>query len=425
MRKILIINMLLIILLNSFYNCFANENKESQKVKYEKTCETYLEYQGISKTARYAYYEKNGKKEPAYCLNPEYKGVNENMKEYSVNLEGKISNEKIWKVIVNGYPYKTLEELGVKYKEEAYTATQFAIYSIIHNRNVNDYKSIGTESGNRTLNAYKKIMESANMSNEKMNMEIDLIPESENWEVDNFYKDCLKKEYLLKSNIESGKYIVKIKSEKIDGIKILNEEGEEKQEFNVNEKFKILVPISLLIEDINFEIEVNGNVKSNPIIFGKTIIEGTQDYALTGEKIENFEYKFEDEIPQNITKIKVIKIEKESEKKIECVKFNLLDVNKEIVFEDLVTDENGEILLENLIPGKYYLKEIEAPEKYELLDEEIEVNINFNETVEITIENILKPFPEEPIKENVVMEQVKVTEKVMQEIQKTLPVTGY
>ena len=119
MKKVLIINILLVIIFNSFCNCFASDKENTTKVKYEKTCETYLEYQGVSKTARYAYYEENGKKEPAYCLNPECKGVNENMKEYSLNIDGKITNEKIWKVIVNGYPYKTLEELGVKYKEES------------------------------------------------------------------------------------------------------------------------------------------------------------------------------------------------------------------------------------------------------------------------------------------------------------------
>ena len=30
-------------------------------VKYEKTCETYLKYQGNLKTVHYAYYEENGK----------------------------------------------------------------------------------------------------------------------------------------------------------------------------------------------------------------------------------------------------------------------------------------------------------------------------------------------------------------------------
>ena len=112
MRKILIINILLIILFNTFNNCMASELESEKIIKYEKTCETYLEYQGNLKTAHYAYYESDGKKQPAYCLNPEYYGVNENRKEYGVKLNGKISNEKIWRVIVNGYPYKTIEELG-------------------------------------------------------------------------------------------------------------------------------------------------------------------------------------------------------------------------------------------------------------------------------------------------------------------------
>ena len=425
MKKILIINILLVILFNAFSCCFANEEKNERIVKYEKTCETYLEYKGNLKTAHFAFYEIDGKKLPAYCLNPEYEGVNNERKEYSVKLNGKISNEKIWKVIVNGYPYKTLDELGVKSKEEAYTATQFAIYTVLHNRDINDYKSVGTEGGNRTLDAYKKIMESANSSSENMEVDINLLPESDKWEVDEIYKEYVKKEYLLKSNQKIGNYTVKLKGNNIDEIKILNENGEEKENFDINEKIKILVPIRLLTEDINFEIEINGSVNSKPIIYGKTMIEETQNYALTGMYNESFEYKFEDEIPQNLTKIKVIKIEKGTEKKIKNVKFNLLDENKDVIFENLVTDENGEILLENLIPGIYYLKETETPEIYEILEDEIEININLNETVEITIENILKQIPEEPIKENVVKQEVKVVENVILETPKTLPVTGY
>ena len=65
-----------------------------------------------------------------------------------------------------------------------------------------------------------------------------------------------------------------------------------------------------MIDDIKFELEITGKVNSKPIIYGKTTIKETQNYALTGKIYEDFEYNFEEEIPQNITKIKVIKIEK-------------------------------------------------------------------------------------------------------------------
>ena len=71
----------------------------------------------------------------------------------------------LWKIIINGYPYKTIEELGVANKEEAFTATKQAIYTYIHRNQLSDYEAIG-EAGQRTLNALYKIVNDANNSTE-------------------------------------------------------------------------------------------------------------------------------------------------------------------------------------------------------------------------------------------------------------------
>ncbi|MBR3832603.1 MAG: thioester domain-containing protein, partial [Mycoplasmataceae bacterium] len=241
MKKILIMNILLVIFLNSFYICFAKENNLESNleiIKYEKDCQNYLIYQGIPKTAHYAFYEKDGMKMPAYCINPEYTGVNSEMPEYAVSINGKIKNEKVWKAIVNGYPYKTIEELGVNCKEEAYTATQFAIYTVLHNRNVADYTHDNTDGGKRTLNAYLKIMENVNKMNKEMNLEIEIESTSEQWELDDEKNEYLSKEFIVKSNISDGFYEVNLKGESADKLEIISGE-EEKNSFKVNEKFKI------------------------------------------------------------------------------------------------------------------------------------------------------------------------------------------
>ena len=52
---------------------------------------------------------------------------------YSVSIQDAISDVKLWRIIINGYPYKTIEELGCNSKEEAFTATKqaIAIYMVI------------------------------------------------------------------------------------------------------------------------------------------------------------------------------------------------------------------------------------------------------------------------------------------------------
>lgn len=413
MRKILIINLLLVILFNAFTNCFASENNIEQTVKYEKTCEKYLKYQGNLKVAHYAYYENDGKSYPAYCLNPEFKGVNEDMKEYILNLEGKVTNEKIWRVIINGYPYKSLEELGVESKEEAYTATQFAIYTVLHNRNVDDYESVGTDSGNRTLIAYKKIMENATNANEKITDKIELISEDEKWIVEENEISTLSKTYSVKSNTTSGTYKINLKCENNDELKITDINGNEKKVFSVNEKFKILVPISSLKEEQKIEIEVISELMSKPIFYGKTTIENTQNYALVGKEDEEFTENYNEVLPKNNTKLRIIKQEINSNKRLEGVKFSLLNTGNDNVFQDLITDKNGEIIIENILPGKYFLKEMETLNEYKLIEEPIEINIEFDEEKEIVVENELKPV------------EVKEEIKEIQKIEKTLPVTGY
>lgn len=412
MRKILIINLLVIMMFNIFTNCFANENSIERIVKYENTCETYLKYKGNIKNVHYAYYETDGKGYPAYCLNPEFKGVNEERKQYTLSLDGNVTNEKIWKVIINGYPYKTLEELGVESKEEAYTATQFAIYTVLHNRDINDYESIGTEAGNRTLNAYKKIMENAINSNEKITDKIEIISEDEKWKVEVDEINVLSKTFSVKSNTYSGTYKINLKSENNNEkeLRITDINGNEKDVFSVEEKFKILVPISGLNEEQKIELEVTSNIMSKPILYGKTTIENTQNYALTGNEYEEFSANHEELLPKNNTKLKIIKQETNSNKKLEGVKFNLLNGNNDNVIQKLVTDSNGEIIIENIIPGIYFLQEIETKEEYKLIEEPIEINIEFDEEKEIIVENELKP--------------VEIKEEI-KESQKTLPVTGY
>ena len=103
-----------------------------------------------------------------------------------------------------------------------------------------------------------------------------------------------------------------------------------------------------------------GEIKYNDIL-NKTA-EGVYDIYENNRYEEIINNCVEDYF-KNITKIVVIKKEYGTEKRLEGIKFNLLDKDKNVVYENLSTDENGEIHLSNMIPGKYYLKETQnAPE---------------------------------------------------------------
>src|SRR5699024_7397570 len=86
--------------------------------------------------------------------------------------------------------------------------------------------------------------------------------------------------------------------------------------------------------------------------------------------------------------LEIIKHDESDETKVlEGAKFTLKDEEGNIVAENLVTDENGKIKVENLEKGKYTLVETEAPEGYVISNENTEIEINYNEIEKVKISN--------------------------------------
>ena len=85
-------------------------------------------------------YLENGKHYPAYCMDKTKDGAEKGA--YTVSVNGAVKDVNLWRIIINGYPYKSLQELGVETKEEAFTATKQSIYCYIHGNKFEDYKTI-------------------------------------------------------------------------------------------------------------------------------------------------------------------------------------------------------------------------------------------------------------------------------------------
>ena len=160
-----------------------------------------------------------------------------------------------------------------------------------------------------------------------------------------------------------------------------------------------------------------------PLLYGEATVDGMQNYALTGEVFETSMADTKIDVPKNNTKLTIIKKEKDSEIRLKGVVFNLLDEKKAVLKENLETNENGEIVIEQLLPGKYYLTEIKTLDGYELFTDIIEVNLEFGKNIEIIVNNEKKEVIEskQTIAEDIIVE--KVDKKIIEK--KTLPVTGY
>lgn len=408
-KGILAIFMLSIILTNSVFAV------ETLNVKAIKECPVLLQYGNIKIGTTLAKVNINDKEYPVYCLDVSKPGVaTGKLTEYNVTLKDTIDNQEVYRAIINGYPYKTIEELGVKNEEEAYTATKQAVYSMLYNRNVDEYSAINTEAGHRTYNAYRNIVLAARGSNKVYeNAKFELKADKE-WKKDEENK-YLYKNVEVNANLKSN-FDIKLEGDKNNIFKLEKEQIVGKETDNKKEKYILKIDLkdinkfNILGKEVfkNLKLTAIAEVETNPVYLGKEETGTRQDYAISGVRFKGKEERsLNIDIPKNETKIKIVKISKEEDKKLENVKFELFDKeNKSLGIK--TTNKNGEIIYENLIPGKYYLKEIEAKEGYNKLNDLVEIEVKYGEEKEVKINN----------------EKIKIIVNNKKEVKK-LPKTGY
>jgi hypothetical protein len=396
MKKVIAISLILISIISAVIPSFAAYNIEENVNLYKiGDCGNLLNYKGSTRVISYVVYKSNGKEYPAYCLNVDLPGAEKGS--YNVSTLEKLNNNAVWKVIINGYPYKTLEELGAENEYEAYAATKQAVYIALYsNRKFEDYSAYNSDAGRRTYNILKKILtdaENCNQTEPGVGI-LNIVPLNTTWKVDSIDSTLLSKTYKVNSNIQSGTYKINLKGLLPDGTKVVDKNNSAKEEFNLGEEFKIIMPIQNLTQSESFTIEANANLNSYPILYGNSNSQDKQNYAITGLTYETKNATYTEDYSKNLTKIVVYKQEYGTKTPLKGVKFQLLDSNKNIVKDNLITDGKGQISLENLIPGKYFLKETETLEGYNLYTDLIEINLDLNEEVQVTINNTRKTVTE-------------------------------
>jgi len=416
LRKFLktLLSAIILLILNSLslFNSVYAVNLGDVNVYSAGDCGELLKYKGIIVKTTYAEYDSGDGAYPAYCLDKTQLGVGE-IGDYNVDASSLIKDVGLWRIIVNGYPYKSLSELGVENDKEAFTATKQAVYCYIHGNNIEDYEAIGEE-GERTLKALKKIIESADSSGESPKSNLITINKiSEEWKKEENY---ITKSYSISHPANMSNYNVEIEkkdNELPEGIKVVNTNNEEKKNFLAEEKFKIMIPIQNLKNNGNFKILVKGKLSTKPVIYGKAYNSNYQDYALTGITYEDGIGEITEDYYKNNTQITINKKDEETGERLSGTEFEILNENKNVIYTNLVTNEEGIIIVKALLPGKYYLRETKAKDGYLKTEDLIEINIDYNQDFIITVNNTKTEIPK--------IEYTKVKEQVTI---KKLPVAG-
>ena len=383
-----------------------------------------LMWKGLRIHTHLAVYKKDGKEYPAYCMDRELPGV-EIGKSQTVDVKKLMNNVMVWRAIINGYPYKSISELGCNTEEEAYLATKQAVYCMLTNRDVNEYSAIG-EAGERTLNALKTIVNNARNSNQtKVSSELTVNEEEKLWKIDNLDDKYISKTFKVTANTTMSKYIVNVKNLSIEGAKVVDEKNNEKTEFKSSEKFKILIPIQEIKQDGNFIINVSAQVATKPVFYGESRDSGLQSYALTGYTYEEGNGSKKVYYTKNETKIIITKTDDKTGKKLEGVEFELLDKNQNKIYTEITTNKDGIAIIDNLLPGIYYIKETKTLEGYQLYSKLIKVELELNEETTVNVinsEQESEVYKEEKKTELAIKEE-KSSIKIKENVQK-LPKTG-
>lgn len=351
-----------------------------------KKTEGLLMWKGLKIHTHLAVYKKDGKEYPAYCMNRELPGV-EIGRSQTVDVKQLVNNVMVWRTIINGYPYKSISELGCNTEEEAYLATKQAVYCMLTNRDVNEYSAIG-EAGERTLNALKTIVNKARNSNQtKVSSELTVNEQEKLWKIDNLDSSYISKTFLVTANTSMSKYTVNVKNLNIEGYKLVDQNNKEKTEFSNSEKFKILIPIQEVKQDGNFSIEVSAQVATKPVFYGESRDSGLQSYALTGYTYEEGTGSKKVYYTKNETKIIITKTDDKTGKKLEGVEFELLDKNQNKIYTEITTNKDGIATIDNLLPGIYYIRETKTLEGYQLYSKLIKVELELNEETTVNVIN--------------------------------------
>lgn len=187
-----------------------------------------------------------------------------------------------------------------------------------------------------------------------------------------FEDEFTESTYYVTSQVELKSFKVSLEeadNELPEGIRITDENFEDRDEFEANEKFKICIPWTSLKDRGNLKINIEATDNDGKIYYDSLIRE------------------YED----NVTSILIIKKNFETEELLEGVEFEVLNSNKEVIRSNIKTNRKGQIYINALLPGTYYVREVNTIPGYELNENIIEVKLELYEAVDAIFNAIRKP----------------------------------
>ena len=392
-KKIIILMITLLILANSFIGLSTSmAASEDGTVTVKKGSEygAYIKYDNATLRFVRTYYEDETGIFPVYCLDKNKPGVSEiEAGQYDVKISDRVTDVRLWRIIINSYPFINFSEMGCDTPIEAFIATKAAIDTILYNKDISKYSAINA-SGETILSAIKTLLEIANDETIKpYSTEIDIVPTDE-WKFETVGgRVYMSRTFKLENERLNGRYTIGLRGRVPTGSIITSTSNVNKTNFHVTESFKVLIPREQVGKENTISIGVTTNLTTMPIYNGIPIntVEDYQNYLITGIRTE--QVTSQEEIPCEPIggELAITKTDTETKEKLSGAKFNVYDSNNKLLYENLETDENGEVKIYNLLTGTYKIEETKAPEGYEPIKQKMEIKVIEGSTSNLIINN--------------------------------------
>ncbi|WJE55856.1 SpaA isopeptide-forming pilin-related protein (plasmid) [Bacillus cereus] len=282
----------------------------------------------------------------------------------------------VYRVLLNGYPQKSPEELGVSDWKQAHYATQLSIWASLGQIDIKEVEH--RDAG--VAKAVKTIIDGANTSQETQEMYMNVTPtDNQEAKLNGEYFETTN--YRIESNANNGVYTVQL-THAPNGTKVVSTNGEEKQQFNLGEQFRILVPKSS--PSGTFSLKVSSNLSKLHAVAYK----GNDKIQDATVLLERTEEKVSTDLQvywKSLGGLKVVKVGEQKEV-LQGAVFEVFNSANEKV-GTITTNEEGTASLSGLETGKYTLKEVKAPHGYVVNNASQILEVKTGEVATITVEN--------------------------------------
>ncbi|MEH7046029.1 SpaA isopeptide-forming pilin-related protein [Bacillus thuringiensis] len=314
---------------------------------------------------------KNSNGQIAYCLTYGLRSPNgEDLPEV-----GRTDNV-VYRILMNGYPQKSPQELGVSNWKEAHYATQLAVWNALGQLSISEleHRNANVEK------AAKEIIYAVNHSNATQETYMNVIQTDKQEAKLNgeYFETSL---YQVESNAKNGVFTVNLKNAP-NGTKIVAENGEMKEQLQLGEKFRILVPKSSNTGNLSLKIT------SNLVNLHAVAYKGTDKIQDATVLLERSEEKVSTDLNvswKSVGQLEVIKVGEQKEV-LQGAVFDMFNSKNEKV-GTITTNEKGIASLSGLEIGTYTLKEVKSPTGYVLNGQPQQIEVKTGEVATITVQN--------------------------------------